>query len=83
MKVKKHAASFLLAVMLIICMILSTGYINAIVGPSDPPGLTRPPRPRTHQVYPATYIEDLCINCLDPSGQLCTTCLYFFDDVQP
>jgi len=82
MKIKKHIATFLLAVVLIICMIPATGH-TTLAGPIDPPGLTRPPRPRASQVYPVINAEDSCTNCSNPSGPLCTTCLYYLDDVQP
>jgi len=82
MKIKKRTVSFLLAVVLVICMIPATGH-TVIAGPNEPPGLTRPPRPRASQVHSVTNAEDSCINCSDPSSPLCTTCLYYLDDVRP
>jgi len=81
MKVIKHIASFLLAVVLMISMTFAATY-TASVDPVEPP-ITRPPRPRTSQVSPVTNAEDSCINCSAPSGPLCTTCLYYLDDVRP
>jgi len=81
MKIKKHIAIFLLTVVLIICMIPATGH-TVFADPTSPPA-TRPPRPRASQVHSVTNAEDSCINCFSQSGPLCTTCLYYLDDVQP
>jgi len=82
MKIKKRLATFLLAVVFVICMIPATGH-TAFADPITPPWITRPPRPRTSQVYPIIDAEDSCINCSNSSGPLCTACLYYLDDVQP
>ena len=81
MKLKKHIVSFLLAVALIIFMIPATGHI-AFADPTVPP-VTRPPRPTHAPIIPCNYAEDSCINCSNQSDPLCTTRLYYLDDVQP